>query len=360
MSVDLTRQRELAQLLAADGAHIPRDGFSKEYLAAMEGFLRTQWQVMPAAIVATFGTLRSTAIPLSLRDRCVASYHLSRVQNAVTKDVVEEFLAVGVDYCLLKGTASRWACYDDPCLRSGFDIDIGLNKRDVTVAREVVERMGFIQSVWRADEKRFVRATSEERKWVEDHHYELGYLIRRQSVRDVSEEDKQSILATLDHTPNPWHLSSEGGLCVYLNVDLHHGLSHDVPLGPVLADSVMKIGLRLPSVAWQLFHLVFKIYWEGVHNYGKGLYQFGDLCRLWGHVSEDEFQTFIGLVEGWNLEAGSFYVLGRLPRTFGIALGDFAENYLCTLGVAKRKELPGRSNDLGDMWPKLWGVRSLC
>jgi hypothetical protein len=108
---------------------------------------------------------------------------------------------------------------------------------------------------------------------------------------------------------------------------------------------------------WAAFHLIFKIYWEGVHNYRKGAYQFADLVRLSPKLQGREVSRLADLLEQYGLEAAGFYVLRRLEPTFGATVSPELRALIDRLAVPPADRFPEEVNDLGDMWPKIWGVR---
>lgn len=324
---------------------------------ALMSFLRSQWQVLPAILDALATAECDTSQSPELLSRKSSIEALARIQNLAIAEISHEFERLGVEFSFLKGTAIRWICYDRPETRSGFDIDLAVRKSDVSKARAIVESLGFCQSVWLEEQRKFVRATISEQRWVENNHYELGYLIRRQVASDLDDIQRTSIESHLAESPNPWHRSNDGRLCVYLNVDIHHGLSHDIPVDDMLESSVVSKGFPVPSNAWTLLHLVFKVYWEGVHSYGKGLYQFADLNRLWPLISKQDFDEFVVLVRALRLEAAAFYVIKRLEVTFSVGLNSYVQDFLSEIRTAPEGATPASQNDQGDMWSRLWGKR---
>jgi hypothetical protein len=103
--------------------------------------------------------------------------------------------------------------------------------------------------------------------------------------------------------------------------------------------------------------LIYKIYWEGVHNYGKGAYQFADLVRLIPATTELTFARLVRILETHRLEAAGYFVLRRLKQNFGLVLQPEIETFLEHASHGPPDREPFQVNDLGDMWPKLWGAR---
>jgi hypothetical protein len=107
-----------------------------------------------------------------------------------------------------------------------------------------------------------------------------------------------------------------------------------------------------------MLQLIFKLYWEGVQRYrSRGVYQFADLVRLIEQIEGDVATKFFRLIEQYDLEAGAYYVLRRLETDFGLKLGPDLRDFLTRASVPPADYLPSEVNDMGDMWPRLWGFR---
>lgn len=246
-------------------------------------FAEMSWQVMPsyvARLTEWLGPERSS--PLAARAEAFRIFF--SIQNQVLVEVAQELRGAGVEHCLLKGSASRLNLYPSSDLRGGIDLDFAIPLDAADHGRRVAAKLGFEQSAWDERALTFVRATVEQKRWIDANHYELGFLIRRHAVDGLSADQKSAIRRQLHVQPNPWHEISDDRLGVWINLDLHTGLSHDIPAAPLLTSSrqffYRGVGVPIPSPAWQMFHTIYKLYWEGVFNYGKGIYQYADLCRL--------------------------------------------------------------------------------
>jgi hypothetical protein len=110
-------------------------------------------------------------------------------------------------------------------------------------------------------------------------------------------------------------------------------------------------------VEWILYHVVYKLYWEGVHDYGKGLYQYADIIRLVPSLTPDQFRRFARLAARFNMEVGVHFVLRRLQSDFRLETSPEIAVFIERVAAAPRGRSPRQDNDLGDMWPKLWGYR---
>ncbi len=143
-------------------------------------------------------------------------------------------------------------------------------------------------------------------------------------------------------------------------IDIHHKLSLDIGLDDLLgnARTIERGGERLsvPDFAWFAAHLIFKLYWEGVHNYGKGLYQYADLVRLVPCLDEPTFGRLTGILDSYNLVAGAYHVFSHLPD-FGVLVPPHIRSFVDDAREPPKGTDPIEINDLGDAWPKLWGRR---
>lgn len=110
----------------------------------------------------------------------------------------------------------------------------------------------------------------------------------------------------------------------------------------------------MPSLPWLAFHVIYKLYWEGVHAYGKGLYQYADLCRIVRCMSASDMEGLVVLLDEANLRAAAFYVLRRLPTDFGTTLPAILAQYVRDCGKPDHCDAVA-CNDLGDMWEKAMG-----
>jgi hypothetical protein len=115
--------------------------------------------------------------------------------------------------------------------------------------------------------------------------------------------------------------------------------------------------VQVPPLEWTLFHLIYKIYWEGVHHYGKGAYQFADLARLVPSISESTFERLVQILAKCRLEVAGYFVLRRLSQNLGLSLQPEIERFLERTARPPLDRDPLQVNDLGDMWPKIWGAR---
>jgi hypothetical protein len=265
-----------------------------------------------------------------------------------------------IPYVLLKGSAIRFAAYASPLLRCGKDLDIGVPRRQIRRAEEIAIAEGFLPSQWNEKTKRFTIPDRALRSAVEAQHYELGFLVRRQTIVDLDPEDEAAIRRDLP-SQFIWHETGDGRLACYVSVDLHHGLSLEMPVEPLVQKARQQAAgadsVPIPPLEWLLFHVIYKLYWEGVHNYGKGGYQYADLARLLPLTDEATFGRLIELLETTSLQPAGYYVLRRLPTDLKMDPRPEVRSFVDSLWEAPTGGDPMKLNDLGDMWAKLWGHR---
>jgi hypothetical protein len=294
-----------------------------------------------------------------LKSRAAAVQCLGQAQNAVLELAIPALGRADVPYVLLKGTAVRLGYYGQPDRRCGLDIDIGVPAGCLERARAVFESVGFEAAQWVEARYRFEPADPALRAEVEKTHYELGFLVRRCRVLGLPPESEGAIREQIGHEPSLWHLTPEGELACYVSVDVHHGIAQEIPITPIIeARRPVRYKNRywyIPRPSWALFHLIFKTYWEGVHNYGVGAYQYADICRVAPTLDDDEIQHFRQLISQWRLEAAAWFVLRRLPSEFGIGFSPAMAAFVDEMSQPRQGTRPSDNNDRGDMWPKLWG-----
>jgi hypothetical protein len=244
-------------------------------------------------------------------------------------------------------------------MRAAWDLDIGVPKSTLSRAEALALSVGYQPAQQNAQSGRFYAADPKLRADVEAEHYELGFLVRRLQVTNLSSE---TIAALRDEvwTHKYWFDINSDAPCCYASVDIHHALSLDIPLAELLSHTrklhVAGETFTVPDDAWLAVHLVFKLYWEGVHSYRKGLYAYADLIRLIPRLESEPFERVTAILEKHNLLAAGHYVFRRLPL-FGLDLPDHIVHFIEATASPPLTTEPLQANDLGDMWPKLWGRR---
>jgi hypothetical protein len=265
----------------------------------------------------------------------------------------------GLDYCLLKGSATGHLLYAQPHMRGAWDLDLGVPASALGQAEAIANACGYVAAQQDAGTGQFHLADPRLKAKVESEHYELGFLVRRLQVTNLSPETREAIRTEPFARKYWFDVEGDAPYC-YASVDIHHAISHDIPLVDLLGKSreisYDDFKVRVPSETWLLFHLVFKIYWEGVHNYRKGLYEYADLIRLMRNIDPSTIGELSEILERHNLLAAGYYVLRRLPH-FGYSPGPEVLGFLARTADPGDADDAIRLNDLGDMWPKMWGRR---
>lgn len=354
-----------AWLLSPRG-HVPEGRASLQDVEAACSFAtRSCWRVFPAIhpkLVAWGKRQRSHSAPLAELEAWNESIRIyAQVQSRHVLRIAREFSRRHIPYVLLKGSALKWFAYENPWERTGWDIDVAVPPRHLEAAQAVAMEQGFLPAEGFKDPPWFRPANPYMRAQVEANHHELGFLVRRIKLNGLPPQQEAHIRRQAELGRTGWELGKDGELTGYVTIDIHHGLSQEIPVEPVIesAVSVQAEGMqvRVPDPAWALLHLVFKLYWEGVHNYSKGGYQFADVCRLVPLLDDAATAKFESLLARWNLEAAAYFVLRRLEPEFGLKLSHAMHALLKAAATPKPDLEPTQQNDLGDMWPKLWGGR---
>lgn len=339
-----------------------------EDLTRISAFVRSVWQVAPVVaerITAWGGESHAGAGAIQeIQDLAVSVRVLARIQTSLGARLSDALDRKRIPYALLKGSATRLVAYRDPGLRGGVDIDVGVAKPHLTEAENLAFELGFRPAVVDArDPQHFQPANRLTRLIATAGHYELGQLVRRQLVVGLNPDVEASIRRTIASPPAqwiPWHLVDDRLAC-YVALDIHHGISLDIGIDGVIDTAVRApsgpYASFIPSPEWMALHLIFKIYWEGVHSYGKGLYQYADLARLVQKMDHRTQAALIHLLEHYRLGPAGYYVLRRLNDGLAMDLPTRMASFLVRASRPETREDPLEVNDLGDMWPKLWGRR---
>ena len=321
------------------------------------------WQILPVTLprIAQCSGSAVTTLLERASARMIADGAAHDIQMHVLKRLAARLQRRSIKFVLLKSAAMRLIAYDSPAERHARDIDMAVAPQDLPGTIEALTECGFIPAQWREDLQGFEVAEPGLRTRVESEHYELGFWVRVQEVPDLDADRRAAVLAQRDERPAQWEIEDGEELATYVVVDVHHGLSLDIPVEGIIESAgtaeLDGVELPVPRDGWLLFHLVYKIYVEGAFNYREGAYQYADLCRLLPKLADAEIAFFLDLVERYKLEAAGYYVLRRLPHHFGIALPAALTAALTDWSVPDWTSTPNSQNDWGDMWPKLWGMR---
>jgi hypothetical protein len=353
-----------ADLIAILAGAIPAEPGRRSEAASQQFLdrLLACWQVIPAITDRQLAALRQMLAPAHaerLANVRLALIGFMRVQQVAARRLVQAMEADGLEYCLLKGSATAQIAYPEPWMRGAWDLDIGVRRHDLARAERIAEACGYCPAQQDIATGGFVRANPALKAKVESGHYELGFLVRRLQVGNLGEESLRAIRSE-PFAAAYWFDVADARPCCYAAVDVHHAISHDIPLDDLL-DTRRRLetaagSSHVPSTAWIVAHLVFKLYWEGVHHYGKMLYEYADLVRLMPLLDAATVAQVTAILDRYELTAAGYYVFRRLPE-FGIAPAGHILDFLAASGAIEAHGDPIQCNDLGDMWPKLWGRR---
>jgi Uncharacterised nucleotidyltransferase len=352
-----------AWLLSPNGVPLDDTPSLEEVEAACEFALRA-WRVLPVTAPRLRGWA-GEALPREYEDQLVdlkeAVALLARVQTMLAGRLTKALDAEGVPYTLLKSSALRLSTYPRPDDRGSLDVDVAVPAARIREAEALAHELGFTSSMLVGEgRKHYQPAGRAVRAAVEAQHYELATLVRQQVITGLEPEVETAVRRSIPALL-PWH-EIDGQVACYVTIDLHHGLSLDIASDEIVASarrSETRWGSAfVPAPYWQVFHLIFKIYWEGVHNYRKGAYQYADLTRLLlPRLTEGDVEALIELLDAYRLQAAAYYVLRRVEPHFGVGLPESLAQYVAAQARSPDGVYPHEVNDLGDMWPKLWGIR---
>lgn len=360
MSFDGNRYERFAWLFSP-AASLPTETPTDQDRADAATLLLRSWQALPACLPRYQRWLGpERADPLVLA-RAAAVRAQAQLQNQVWLRVTKALRHAGIPYVALKSAALRWLCYPNPTDRCGFDCDIGVPKHAIRDAERLVLDRGFQPAQWREDRQRFEPSNPLLRLLVEAVHYELGFIVLRRRVRGLRCATKEAIRRQRGEIPNLWHEHDRADPYCYAVLDIHHGISQEITVDDIVSSArrfdVGDNHFQIPRPAWAAVHLIFKIYWEGVHNYDITAYQYADLCRLIPLMDADECGLLVELLHRWQLTAAGYFVLRRLPDPFAVPLPETLHRFVVDAALPDRSIRPKDQNDLGDMWGKIWGRR---
>lgn len=318
---------------------------------------RCCWQVLPAMAPLFPDAWSAHAALAGLWPAARGLDVYGRLHTSLTLELADRFDAAGVSYVLLKSSAARYLVYDRPERRIGWDIDLAVPPDQLLRAERVARVMDFQPAEFDTRAMGFVPGVEARRSELAQTHYELAFLVFRADVGDALDPADRAELAGLPIAP-AFPEAADATLCD-VALDIHHALALDIS-GDVVFDSPVEAsaGRRsvcVPRSGALAFHLVFKLYWEGVHRYAKGLYQYADLVRLIPTLDEVECQVLIDHLESAQLEVAGLFVLRRLPSAFGVALPRRLSDWIGEVAERPRTGEPPQHNDLGDVWPRVWG-----
>lgn len=361
---DAERPDRFAWLLGTDKAK-PGIRFAPEQIEPACTFLLRNWQVLPITAPKFLDWVdrkhQDHPEVAHIRDVTIAVRALARMQMLLSNRFVTELEQQGIPYSLMKGSSASLTLYPEPDLRSGLDVDVAVPRRYVRRAERIAREHGFVPAAFDQENRHVYSVSDADKRAVEAGHYELVCLNRRQVVQGLSPEVDAAIRRSIP-VPRAWHETEDGELACYVTLDVHHGICLDIPVDEMV-DSAAKethhgYTAWVPQPEWMMLQLIFKIYWEGVQRYrSRGVYQFADLVRLVGRVEGPVAARFFELLAQYDLEAGAYYVLRRLESAFGLKPGPELRDFMTRASIPPTDYLPSEVNDMGDMWPRLWGFR---
>lgn len=343
----------------------PREAVTASAIDAACAFVTGFWQVAPTIVPRLLewaGDDRAAGAALdAVQDLAIATRALTRMQNLLCLRFARVLGAEDIPYVLLKGSAIRLVAYPHPEDRGGLDVDVGVPARHLAAAERIARRQGFVPASLDETGRHFFQVTAREKHLAERGHYELACLVRKQVVGSLDPEVAAAVRRSIG-VLRPWHVTDAGEIGCYVTLDVHHGLCLDIDVDEAVATArthrVAGGGtVNVPQPEWLLLHLIFKLYWEGVHNYRKGAYQYADIVRLVPRIRGKSAARLFGLLDEYRLQAAAHYVLRRVEPEFGVSLPKELGAYVASASIPPSGVFPTDVNDMGDMWPKIWGRR---
>lgn len=320
------------------------------------------WHVAPVAVplfLRRFGSVLPMTTVLELEALAEASHAQGCLFRKVAREAIDAFAAEKLPLVALKGTAVGYACYEDPAMRSGADLDFCVWPKDVPQAKEILSSLGFRAMEYLPAERRFEPADPKARAELEAGHYELGFWVRIERFRSLTAKTLEGFRLGAPLLAAASRIEGDDVL-VPVIVDIHHALSLDIP-----ADGVMEgASLRsvsggqclLPPLEWMALHAILKLYWEGGQTYGSGFQNFADIVRIVRLLDDSQSEALAGLLENWDLCAGGYYVLRRVVACDPAAIREPLAGRLDKWSTPPAGETPQSYNDIGDFWPRMFGT----
>jgi putative nucleotidyltransferase-like protein len=343
----------------------PAVRFTREQIDPACAFMVRHWQVLPLMEPKFLKWIdrqsRESPAVKHVSDVTIAVRALARMQMLLATRFVTELEQRGVSYVLMKSAAASFTLYPEVDLRSGLDVDIGVPRAQIREAERIAHEQGFVAAAFDEENRHAHRVDERDKRFVEEQHYELACMNRRQVVHGLAPEIEAAIRRSIP-TPRAWHETEEGELACYVTLDIHHGICLDISVDEMV-DTARQVtahghSVRVPQPEWMMLQLIFKIYWEGVQRYRmRALYQYADVVRLIGDIQGPVATRLFELLQQYELEAAAYYVLRRVETDFGLTLGPELRDYLHQASIPPTDYLPTEVNDMGDMWPRLWGFR---
>lgn len=305
------------------------------------------WRILPA-LGPRIREWTAEELPSSFQYRLEAIAEVCAFRDAWCVEFARRMNAREVPYALIKGVACGLLAYGGMQNRASFDIDVAVPRYFARAAQCLAEECGFEPAQWDEATRKFQRPNFLLRSLTEAHHFELGYLVRRQFLCASSDPKYTRLAAQCTPDQLALHLTEQLDVACYLGIDIHHGLALDIPADEFVAaaTNILVTGtpVKVVCAAGALFHAVLKIYAEGL-AWGEGLHHYADCIRLLTRADENSAFEFRALLNKYNLLGAAHHVLRRIPSNFFVPLPPAFEE-IFQEGASAAAAIP-------DMWDNL-------
>lgn len=253
----------------------------------------------------------------------------SRIQcDLQRKDAIRvsrDLSLAGIRHAFLKGFVFREWFYKPYWSRPGSDLDVLINRRDVSAAKRVLRKAGFVQASRSSDFRDFQAATEAEIDDLESWHFELVQFARRYRLLNgpdwlMGPDFTRNAPFAFDRLPSGPVLH-----CVFdIHWALHFEFRGDNPLAKISRFRTAEDDVEIPTLTpeWNLVYTSYKLYYEAFDEPGKGLHKLVDVAGLLSVMGSKGFDWdwIDSIAEKHRMEAALFYTISAAQNITGRAL----------------------------------------
>jgi hypothetical protein len=232
-------------------------------------------------------------------------------QRALLEALVGELTSRGVDALVIKGAEYLARSYRTHALGFMADIDILVPRGAIGVAKQVLYGMGFRQATVDKAKLALVDFDVAVVARTELDHHELAFFSRLDPI--ALDADEHAFVRGIER--QPVFAQPDGGL-TWLCVDVHHGVSIDVPSEPLFARAVpsaLGVGRAL-SPADQVWVTLSRYYVEVALDGKRKLRDFAYVLPLLASPFAIDWDVVLEVSRDYGLKATLHYYLAFLQR----------------------------------------------